>query len=76
MAITLTADEISYLELLEEADKAGHRITGASSPPVGLQRLIDAGYITEAIDLDAVVHVITELGRQALAKAKGRADGG
>jgi len=46
-------------------------------PRGGLKRLVKAGYVTDhAVSMDAVLYVITDLGRQALAKAKGRAGGG
>jgi hypothetical protein len=44
MAITLTAEEIGYLEQLAEA---GVRGINAPTPHYGLQRLVDAGYATD-----------------------------
>jgi hypothetical protein len=44
MAITLTAEEIGYLEQLAEA---GVRGINAPTPHCGLQRLVDAGYATD-----------------------------
>ena len=76
MAITLTPEEISYLEQLVPAGKRGRTIS-APTPRGGLKRLVKAGYVTDhAVSMDAVLYVITDLGRQALAKAKGRAGGG
>jgi hypothetical protein len=71
MAITLTAEEIRYLEQLAKADERGRTI-GAPTRRGGLQRLVEAGYVTDqAISLDVVLYVITDLGRQAPANAKG-----
>ena len=67
MAITLTP---------VPAGKRGRTIS-APTPRGGLKRLVKAGYVTDhAVSMDAVLYVITDLGRQALAKAKGRAGGG
>src|ERR1700737_594744 len=65
MAITLTAEEISYLEQLAEA---GVRGINAPTPHCGLQRLVDAGYATDhPVSLHGVLYLITDLGRNALA---------
>ena len=71
MDIILTREELKHLELLAEADSNGLTIS-APTPRGGLQRLVDAGYVTDrAISLDTVLYVITELGRKTLASVKG-----
>ena len=68
MAITLTAEEIGYLEQLAEA---GVRGINAPTPHCGLQRLVDAGYATDhPVSLHGVLYLITDLGRNALADAE------
>jgi hypothetical protein len=68
MAITLTAEEIGYLEQLAEA---GVRGINAPTPHCGLQRLVDAGYVTDhPVSLHGVLYLITDLGRNALADAE------
>jgi DNA-binding PadR family transcriptional regulator len=70
MTITLTGEETRQLELLAEAGKK-ERTISAPRPRGGLQRLVDAGYVTDrAISMDAVLYVITDLGRKALADVK------
>jgi hypothetical protein len=70
MAIILTAEEIGYLEQLAEAGARGRTISGPRRRG-GLQRLVDAGYVTDhSVSLDAVLYVITDLGRNALANAE------
>jgi hypothetical protein len=68
LAITLTAEEIGYLEQLAEA---GVRGINAPTPHCGLQRLVDAGYVTDhPVSLHGVLYLITDLGRNALADAE------
>jgi hypothetical protein len=67
MAITLMAEEIGQLEQLAEA---GVRGINTPTPHDGLQRLVDAGYITyHPVSLHGVLYLITDLGRNALADA-------
>jgi hypothetical protein len=55
MDIILTREELKHLELLAEADSNGLTIS-APTPRGGLQRLVDAGYVTDrAISLDTVL---------------------
>ena len=61
------AEEIGHLEQLAEA-----RVRGINTPTPhgGLQRLVDAGYITyHPVSLHGVLYLITDLGRNALADA-------
>lgn len=69
MAISLTKNEIQLLKELKAAGERGRLISGASSR-TGLARLVKAHYVKEkAVSLDAVLYLITQLGRQALDKA-------
>jgi hypothetical protein len=69
MAITLTPEEIRHLERLAEAGGRGLTISGLKSRSV-MDRLVAVRYVTHhAPSMDAVLYVITGLGRKALADA-------
>jgi hypothetical protein len=62
-------EEISHLERLAEA---GVRGINTPTPHGGLERLVDAGYITyHPVSLHGALYLITNLGRNALANACG-----
>jgi hypothetical protein len=70
MAITLMAAEIGHLEQLAETGVRRDQQINTPTPHGGIQRLVDAGYITyHPVSLHGVLYLITDLGRDALADA-------
>jgi hypothetical protein len=70
VSITLTRAQVDFLDRLAERGERGYTISGLVDHR-RLEPLIDARYVTSrATSADAILYVITELGRQALEKAK------
>jgi hypothetical protein len=70
MAMTLTPEEIRHLERLAVTGERGRIIGGLTSHSI-MKRLVEARYVTDhAVSMDAVLYVITDLGRKALEDAK------
>jgi hypothetical protein len=69
MITDLTRDEIWFLKALRAAGERG-RTVRASAYRVGLARLVEKRYVTErAVNSNATLYNITNLGRQALTNA-------
>jgi hypothetical protein len=70
MPIALTDEEMGHLKWLASAGELGRTVT-APPPHHGLSRLVEAGYvIDQETNPNAVLYVITDLGRHALATAE------
>jgi hypothetical protein len=69
MTIDLSRDEIWFLKALRAAGERG-RTVRASAYRAGLARLIEKRYVTQhAVNSNATLYNITNLGRQALTNA-------
>jgi predicted transcriptional regulator of viral defense system len=70
MTIKLTAEEVAALAQLRVAGDRGRTISGLKSRG-WLSRLVKGRYVIEqSASMDTVVYVITDQGREALARAK------